>query len=49
MTNITKLIQNLIQIDEYESSQTKNETEFEENLFQNLIQIPAQDKYFDIF
>ena len=48
MTNITKLIQNLIQIDEYESSQTKIETEFEENLFQNLIQIPAHDKYFDI-
>ena len=49
MTNITKLIQNLIQIDEYESSQTKIETEFEENLKQNLIQIPVYDKYFDLF
>jgi hypothetical protein len=48
MTQLTKLIQNLIQIDEYESNQLKNETEFEENLFQNLIQIPAHDKYFDI-
>jgi hypothetical protein len=48
MTNISKLIQTLIQIDDYESNQLKNETEFDENLFQNLIQIPAQEKYFDI-
>jgi hypothetical protein len=48
MTNISKLIQTLIQIDDYESNQLKNETEFEENLFQNLTQIPLQEKYFDI-